>query len=342
MLAFDSPRAGGEGERVVAVILSSRETPEVLMAAVRAVAAEPALRGGVLDVVVNGNRSLADRCAEMLGADVAGALVRELRLWFLPLGDKAHAWNTYVHELWPGGVCTVFIDGYVRVMPGALAALRCGLDGAEEVLAATGVPTVGRSAASQRRDMLRGGGIHGNLYALSESAMGLARDSGFRLPLGLYRTDALLGAALFFRFAPDEQCWAPERVRVLPAVTWRFDPLHWWRLSDLLTHGRRLLRQRQGTLENRAYRHLLGELRLRPGALGETAAQMVERWLLARPDHAAQVRKAPLLSYALKRLRRERDWSSVTEPAKLLRHVPGGHAASENLDADERASALDP
>lgn len=323
-----------------AVILSSRESPEVLREAVQAIAAEPALRGGVLDVLINGNRSLAEACAARFGSGVLAGAPLAVRLWFLPLGDKAHAWNTYVHALWPGAECTVFADGYAKVMPAALGVLRQGLMQAPDALAATGVPSVGRSAVRLRRDMVQGGGIHGNLFALNREAMDLARATGFRLPLGLYRTDALLGAALFFRFAPELEHWEIKRIRVLPEATWRFDPLRWWHPADLAAHGRRLLRQQQGVLENRACRHLLAERRLKLDALGTTAAQMVEAWLTARPDQAAQVRRSPLLAHALRRLRQPRDWSSAAEPATLMWHAGDGFATNGDFDADAFAPAL--
>lgn len=326
--------------QVAAVILSSRESPDTLLGAMAAAAADPALRDGVLDVVVNGNRELAEACNARLDKGAMGDPGALVRLWFLPLGDKSHAWNTYVHELWPDAACTVFIDGYVRVARGALGILHQGLAEAPEALAVTGVPTVGHSAARLRREMVSSGGIHGNLYALGRTAMDLVRGEGFRLPLGLYRTDPLLGAALLFRLAPDSDTWDPRRIKVLPDATWQFDPLRWWRAADLVTQGRRLLRQRQGTLENLAFRYQLCVAKLKPSALSRTTAQMVDAWVEACPAEAGQVlRWSPLLDHALRRLRRPRDWSSADLPAKLLWQSGRTPSTGDNLHAGALAPA---
>lgn len=317
--------------RVAAVILSSREAPAVLLGAAAAAASDPALQDGVLDVLVNGNRALAEVCAGRLGnlAPAGGPL---LRLWFLPLGDKSHAWNTYVHRLWPGADCTVFIDGYVRTAAGALGLLAQGLAATPEALAVTGVPSVGHSAAKLRQAMVSGGGIHGNLYGLGRVAMELVREQGFRLPLGLYRTDPLLGAALLFRLAPDTEDWDTRRIKVVAEATWQFDPLRWWRVADLMTQGRRLLRQRQGLLENLAFRHHFCELKARPAAMPATTAQLVDGWIAACPDAARNaLRWRPLVGRALRRLRAPRDWSAAAAPAQLLWQSGAGHAAADSV-----------
>lgn len=325
--------------RVAAAILSSRESPETLLSAIGAAAADPALCDGVLDVVVNGNRELAGACNARFDNGALGDTWPMVRLWFVPLGDKSHAWNTYVYELWPGAACTAFIDGYVRTASGALGILHRGLSEAPEALAVTGVPTVGHSATRLQREMMSGGGIHGNLYALNRTAMELVRGKGFRLPLGLYRTDPLLGAALLFRLAPDSDSWDSRRIKVLPDATWQFDSLRWWRAADLVTQGRRLLRQRQGTLENLAFRYHLCDMKLKPGALSGTAAQMVNTWVEACPAEARRVlRWSPLLDHALRRLRLPRDWSSAGLPANLLWHS----GRKPNTDDNPHAEALAP
>lgn len=325
--------------QVAAVIFSSRESPDTLLGAMSAAAADPALHGGVLDVVVNGNRELAEACSVRLGKGAMDDPAVLVRFWFLPLGDKSHAWNTYVHELWPDAACTVFIDGYVRVARGALGMLHQGLTDAPEALAVTGVPTVGHSAAKLRQEMVSSGGIHGNLYALGRTAMELVRGERFRLPLGLYRTDSLLGAALLFRLAPDSDTWDPRRIKVLPDATWQFDPLRWWRAGDLVTQGWRLLRQSQGRLENLAVRHQLCSAKLKPSALSRTAAQMVDAWVEACPVEAGSaMRWSPLLDHALRRLRRPRDWSSADVPAKLL-WQSGRTPSTDNLHTRALAPA---
>src|SRR6185312_11556792 len=136
-------------------IFSSRETSDVLCGALQAVEAAVSQRVATLDVMVNGNSALAEAVSQRLlqGAHAAPRL--RTRVWFLDASDKSHAWNRYVHDIWPGGDPTFFIDGYARIRPDALELIAEGLSGAPGALAGSGVPTVGRSAKAIREQMLR-------------------------------------------------------------------------------------------------------------------------------------------------------------------------------------------
>ncbi|MBR0568571.1 hypothetical protein J5J83_20800 [Azoarcus sp. L1K30] len=301
---------------VAAAILSSRETPDVLLAAIDAARCALAPLGGVLDVVINGNRALAEAVsAKVSTTDDARSEQVRTRFWYVALGDKAHAWNTYVHHLWPDARTTVFIDGYVEVAPQALGLIDRTLTDSPAVSAATGVPSVGSSASRLRREMIEGGGIHGNLCALSRAAMVTIRQSGFRLPLGLYRVDSLLGSAICFRFDSVANRWDPGQIRVVPEASWAFRSLKWWHPGDIVKHFRRVLRQDQGRLENNAFRSHFRDRKLSLSELPRTALEMVEHWVATRPDEVAGLMKSRLLvRRALKRMRVPRDWSQSLEP----------------------------
>jgi hypothetical protein len=313
------------GQSAVA-IFSSREDPPVLLRSVKAalVAMQP-LEGGVLDVVVNGNWPLAEACAELFASSsIQPCSAVEVRLWHVPLGDKAHAWNTYMHGLWPGSHVTFFVDGYAEVRPDAFGRLREELEPAGDALAASGVPSVGRSARPLQHQMIRHGGIHGNLYALGQSAVAHIRENAIRLPLGLYRTDSLLGAILHFGFDPVQHRWEPGRIAVVPAASWSFRPLRWWHPRDLWVHWRRLLRQEWGRLENLAIRQYLSEKKGRPEKLPYTADSLVDDWTKANAQQLADlIRRRPLVAYALRKLHGRRDWSQAEQPAVLLWNSSG-------------------
>lgn len=302
-------------------ILSSREAPAVLAAtaeaAVRAVGGQDA----VIDIVVNGNAELAASMAALLPAlPLAAAPLACVRLWELPLGDKAHAWNSYLHAIWPDSDLAFFLDGYVAPRPDAFALIAEGLRGAPGAIAATGVPSVGRTARQMRDRLLREGGLHGNLHALRGETMRRFRDAGFRLPLGLYRTDALLNSSMSFNLDPARHEWDRHRVLVHPEASWTLRPLSWYRPRDLLAHLRRMLRQGQGELEKRAFGDHLANRRLRPEGLPGTAVEMVAGWLRDSPDAARQfLARSPLLRLAARRLlARPRDWAAAREPPRLV------------------------
>jgi len=276
----------------------------------------------VIDLLVNGNRGLADRLVALLASAqfVSRSMHASLRVWFIELGDKSHAWNQYLEFIWPGSEFAFYIDGYVRLRADALQLLAQGLVNSPEHLAGTGVPTVGRSAQALRQQMLAQGGIHGNLFVLKRAAMQRLRDIGFRLPLGLYRTDPTLGAALAFSLDPARSSWNPKgRILVHPDVTWNTEERSIWKFTDLSSQIKRTLRQGQGTLENLAVRDFFAVRKLSPENLPKTAALLVSQWAVARRwDLAKALVRNPLAGLALRRLRIARDWSAVSVPPVQL------------------------
>ena len=173
----------------------------------------------VIDILVNGNAALADAVTKWArqAPGAAGHAHSRLRVWSILLGDKANTWNQYLYEIWPKSQIAFFIDGYVRVEADSFVRLAAGLLASPEYLAGTGVPSVGRSAKVLRDEMLKIGGIHGNLFALKATTIEALKEINFKLPLGLYRTDPVLGAVLSFNLAPSKFPWNPKgRILVTP------------------------------------------------------------------------------------------------------------------------------
>src|SRR5438270_3938822 len=98
-----------------------------------------------IDVIINGNRSLADAASAWSDSSLAN-----VRIWFLETLDKAHAWNEYLQRIWTSSNVAFFMDGYVRVMPDALRLLAAKLADDKKALSVSAVPTYGRSAAFHR------------------------------------------------------------------------------------------------------------------------------------------------------------------------------------------------
>lgn len=305
-------------------IFAARETAGTLASCLQAALQSCGSKRTVIDVLVNGNRALADQFSQYVddfklrrtGKQSAGNAV--VRVWFIPFGHKAHAWNVYLHTIWPGGDVNYFIDGYVQVRPDAFMLLDERLTATTGALGATGIPTSGRSARKLAKQMLTEGGMHGNLHAIRGSALSNMKQTGFRLPLGLYRTDSLIGAVLMFRLDPAKNAWDAKRVVVHPQVTWHVAPASLWTPKDLSAQYKRKLRQAQGALENRAVREHLAIGKRDPVLLPRTANELVNRWLA---DHPEQAKKAflsqPLTFYAARKLRRHRDWSIADLPPVL-------------------------
>lgn len=300
-------------------ITSSRESLPVLHATVAA-ALRAAVAPGMVDVVVNGNPVLARALADEFQRGERELPARiGLRIWSLPCGDKAHALNRYLADIWPVSQLAFLVDGYVRPHVEACARITEALAARPEALGATGVPTKGYGARRLRAEMLARGGIHGNFCAVRGEVMSQLRAVAYRLPLGLYRTDSTLAATLNFALDPARHDWDPLRVLVHPEVSWDLDIAPWWHWRELRVQFKRRLRQGQGVLENRAVRHHLAVHKRLPQDMPATAAELVQVWLDEAPVEAqALLRTSPLAAYGLKRLKQPRDWSDAAVPPGLL------------------------
>jgi hypothetical protein len=276
---------------------------------------------GCVDVVVNGNRALADAAVVALGARavVASPPPRRVRVWFIPFGDKAHAWNHYVRLIWPGSDVAFFIDGYTRMRSNSFDAIVEGMRGDDFAWAGSGVPTHGRSAKRVRDELLSAGGFAGNLGAIRGDVLRRMVDSGFGLPIGLYRVDSVIGAVLMFSLDPANNPWNPKRVHVAPNASWDYDPLKWWRLDDLRTHLRRRKRQTRGDLENAAVRHWMEIEKRAPHTMPETIAQLIEHWRdTAGEDVRRMMNRGKKYHETLQEVLAPRDWSAAKAPPVLL------------------------
>ena len=150
----------------------------------------------------------------------------------LAIGDKANAWNAYVHEHAPDASHHVFIDGDCRAGPSALQRLVEALAAAPAANAAAAVPGAGRSQRRARAEMRADHALAGNLYALRGEFVARIRRRGLRLPIGTVGEDSLVGllAKVDLESAGP---WRNERVVVVEAARFEFTPLRPWSPSDL-------------------------------------------------------------------------------------------------------------
>lgn len=301
-----------------AAVFSSRESTDVLMTTVRALreCGGPSLR---VDVLVNGQRGLAE---DFLAAARRESLnLGDVKVWFTPYADKAHAWNEYVHRIWDGRSWAFNVDGYVTVLPGGLHRLRDGLLRDRRLLASTGTPTAGRSSASLREAMQRDGGLHGNLFLMTAEALGSFRSQGIRLPTGLYRTDSTIGAVMAFGMDPRVHEWASKQYLLVdPDVTWHTPPKVWWHASELRALLRRSRRQAQGVLENRAVRYHLAVKRRSAAEWPSNVWALIDAWREGdRRDFLHTIARRPLAWHAWQQLHSARTQHGVPpSPAAML------------------------
>lgn len=302
-------------------VIASRESLCVLDGCIRAALAACAGREAVIDILINGNPDLAHSAAAHAGVWQTPGI--QVNVWSLRQGDKAHAWNEYVHRIWTPGTTAFFLDAYAQARPDAFVKLEAALE-QHGVLGATGVPTSGRSASQLRAQMLREGGFHGNMHVIGAPAMAKLRASGFRLPLGLYRTDSLIGAVLMFNLNPAVCGWEPRRIAVAEDATWDVPGLGDLTLKNVIGQIKRTVRQARGQIENRAAREHLAVRKLAPQQMPRTIEELTLAWLEEQPQQARSLfLRQPLCLYAARQLRAPRDWSAATlAPECLARIAP--------------------
>lgn len=272
-----------------------------------------------IDVLVNGNRTLADHLAAAFRAGSSTEAAR-VRVWYLAETDKANAWNQHIHHIWEGASLAFYVDGYVELDPDAIRQLTRAMQAHPETMAGTGVPSGGRSSKRLRQEMLALGGMHGNFCCIRDSALLALRLRGIRLPLGIYRTDSTMGAMLGFGLDPARNEWNPLKyIAIAPEATWSTEGKKWWRWADIQTSYRRLDRQAQGRLENNAVRHHLAVRQLPPEALPRTVAELVLDWVARCPEEATPLlRSNQRVARALDRLQtKATDWHAETAPVRI-------------------------
>jgi len=289
------------------VIFACRETLPQLRQTLDA-ALVSASACAVIHVLVNGNLTLANALAGNLDQRPPGSAKENsalaIQVWSIPLGDKANAWNQYIHQIWAGEAIAFFIDGYVRLNADAVESLGSAVEANALALGGTGVPTMGRSAKALRENMIINTGFHGNFCCLKGETIRQMRDTQIRLPVGLYRTDSLMGAFLCYGLDPGRHVWEDFRIHVHPTASWQIDPARWWRVRDVRAYLKRYFRQMRGKIENAAFADHLANRRCSPATLPATAREMVLEWERQCPaDYHFLAQKYRLLNQALESVR---------------------------------------
>jgi hypothetical protein len=187
---------------------------------------------------------LANACS-----DRTEALVREysashpdVHLVSIALGDKANAWNMFVHEASPRGAPHYFfIDGDVRVTSNALDTMVQALAQHPQANGVSALPRSGRGVAAFQRDMLKDNGVAGNLYGLRGSFVERIRAQTIRMPIGTIGEDALMGAMLKWDLRGDTR-WDNSKVVVAQNAGFEFDSISPWLPREWKKYFRRRVR----------------------------------------------------------------------------------------------------
>lgn len=298
------------------VIFASRESLDMLTLTIKA--AQIAAHGTAgIDVVVNGNTSLAVALVNQLNSPELVTAVTPIRVWAITTGDKANAWNQYLKHIWSGEDIAFFIDGYVRLNPDSLRLLGAAVATRADVLGGTGVPNISSTEDAMREPPESG--FHGNFCCLKKTAIEELRRRNICLPFGLYRVDSLMGALLSLGFDPADKAWKGSRIFVHPKASWQTDPKRWWQVSDIRAQIRRVFRQSRGVLENLAARDHLLVRKQPPEMMPATASELILDWVLRCPAQANKVlRHNPMAQRALADIKQSTGTVADNTPPMLM------------------------
>lgn len=172
----------------------------------------------------------------------------------IAVGDKANAWNHYVHTINVESDVHFFIDGDVRASAGALVALKRALREQPFANAAAAYPRTGRNLEKWSRSMQEDGWLAGNLYALRGDFIDRIRTAQMRLPVGWIIEDGLVGALAKWNLDPRGGAWDAKKIAACLDAGFEFDSLSWLEPANWRLYWRRRIRYSEGFFQNRMLR----------------------------------------------------------------------------------------
>jgi glycosyltransferase involved in cell wall biosynthesis len=236
----------------ISVCIFARDEERTLPECVGALDRAGLGRSDMVHILVNGCRDNTALVARALSEADTRIITHEL-----PIGDKANAWNEYVHRL-ADETCSmhVFLDGDVYPSVGALCALKCALSESPDSYAAAALPASGRSQRGWALRLMDNHYLSGNLYALSASGLAAFRQAEMRLPIGAKGEDGVITYLLLTDMIGGEDDSHKYRIAVAPDATFEFNSLG-LRVHDWKIYKRRLRRYSARHFQKKALYKLL-------------------------------------------------------------------------------------
>lgn len=232
------------------------------------------------------------------------------------VADKTNAINHFLYDLRQDADIYFGLDGYVRINPSGLEAMKDSLFKNPDANAASGIPITGRSLKQLGTKILRGGVLVGGFYALSSSFVNRIVSHGYKLPRQLYRGDGLLGSMAAHDLDALGLPWENRRIIGVSHAKFSVRPLSPFRVRDLVRQFNREIRQARGMMENEAIKSIIYEGGY--GALPDNANQMLRMWLSRNEARPRSMREVFFTRLALRQLARAADIEPVS-PALLYK-----------------------
>lgn len=202
----------------------------------------------------------------------------------ITLGDKANAWNVFVHDVAPRAQVCFFVDGDIRVEPRSFDALFSALQSSPKASAAAAVPASGRNKEFLESLVCEHHLVLGNLYALRGDFIWRARQIGARFPIGYIGEDGLVTSLVKWDLDPTGP-FLNERVIPCPSAQFVYRSLALWHPRDWRTYWRRRVRYSLRHFQHELLVPLLTSAGLRsmPNSVSELYKQQAAMLQRCRP-----------------------------------------------------------
>lgn len=326
-LLTEYPEIFLEKTNLAVVIFASREKKSVLektlfeaVTATRYFSDQVGI--SVIDILINGNQDLVNDFSKTLFnfQNITKKIV--IRLWSISFSDKAHAWNQYIKNIWSGEDIVFFMDGYVRLKNNAISLLGTGMVENADVLAGTGVPSLGRTVSKIAKTMKKNGGFHGNFCCIKGHVMSEIKSRSIKIPLGLYRVDSIMGAFIAFGLDNINNKWDHKRILVHEDATWSNDAKKWWVWKDVKAKYNQKLRQTRGIAENQAVKFFLTKEKRPVEKLPDTVEFLINNWMELNSIESKKIfRKHLFLRYAINKTLPKISLYNELETPELIRKI---------------------
>jgi hypothetical protein len=229
-----------------------------------------------ISLILNGSTDGSEQIARQMTRSGS-----PISIYRIDYPDKSNAINQFYYHIRQPARYYAEIDSNVIIAPYALRTMAARLDRDPLALTVSGIATNGRTMPKWDAERARGGRLMGNLHALRPEFVDRIVAHGFRLPVGLYRGDGLIGSMAAHNLDPQHSPWDNARVAGEREAHVLIHQLSPWRISHLKRQFRRKISQMRGTIENAALQNII----YCDGFAGlpENADDMITQYLAKHP-----------------------------------------------------------
>lgn len=182
-----------------------------------------------------------------------------IKVFYIDYGDKSNAINQFLYAscIYTPSKYYAFIDGHICVAPDLFDRVADHFNNDSELLCVSGAADNGRTSAMLSRHSIRNGAVYGQCFVLKGEFVSRLRSKKFKLPIGLYRGDGLIGSMVAHNLDAVNNEWSNSRSIVAQNSKYTIETLSIFSFRALVKQFRRMIRQSRGTLENWAIKTII-------------------------------------------------------------------------------------